>query len=455
MTTIRADLVARFEDRRAIAGVVGLGYVGLPLAVETARSGYTTVGFDLSEPVVAGINARRSHIKDIPSKVLEPLVAEGRLKATTNASDLSDCDAISICVPTPLNKIKDPDLSYIVAAGKTVRDVLRRGHLVILESTTYPGTTREVLLPILEETGLKVGVDFFLCFSPERVDPGNPTWQTKNTPKVLGGVTPECAEVGLAFYSRVFDRMVPVESAEAAELVKVYENTFRMINIALANELAQACEKLDIDVWGVIDAAATKPFGFMKFTPGPGLGGHCIPLDPHYLAWKMRTLSYTTRMIEVASEINTEMPDYVVNQVADVLNDNGVALSRAKVLVLGIAYKKDIDDLRESPALDIIQKLQQKGAAVSYHDPFCPQIADDGHTSIKGLPMFSVPFSAQAVAEADVVLIVTDHSSVDYQSVCDNARAVVDTRGVTRKYSGKAKVLGLSGSHRVPQPVAG
>jgi UDP-N-acetyl-D-glucosamine dehydrogenase len=446
MKKIQSDVVASFDNRSAVVGVIGLGYVGLPLAVETARSGFKTIGFDLSENVVAGINRGQSHIKDIPTSTLEPLVKKKLIEATTRAADLAKCDAISICVPTPLNKIKDPDLSYIVAAAKAVRDVLRHGQLIILESTTYPGTTREVMLPLLEETGLKVGVDFFVCFSPERVDPGNPTWQTKNTPKVLGGITEACTKVGLAFYEKVFDTMVEVESAEAAELVKVYENTFRMINIALANELAQACNRLGIDVWGVIDAAATKPFGFMKFTPGPGLGGHCIPLDPHYLAWKMRTLSYTTRMIELASEINTEMPEYVVNQVAGMLNENGIALSRSKVLVLGIAYKKDIDDLRESPALDIIQKLQAKGATVAYHDPFCPQILDDGHTTIRNLPMLSVKLTPKAVEDADVVLVVTDHSSVDYQMIVDNARAVVDTRGITRKIHGKARVVGLSGS---------
>ena len=455
MKKTKSDVVASYENHSAVVGVIGLGYVGLPLAVETARAGFRTVGFDLSENVVAGINRGQSHIKDVPTDILAPLVRKKLIEATTTPADLAQCDAISICVPTPLNKIKDPDLSYIVAAGQTVRDVLRPGHLVILESTTYPGTTREILLPILEQTGLKVGIDFFVCFSPERVDPGNAIWQTKNTPKVLGGITAACAEVGLAFYTRVFDTMVPVESAEAAELVKVYENTFRMINIALANELAQACEKLGIDVWGVIDAAATKPFGFMKFTPGPGLGGHCIPLDPHYLAWKMRTLSYTTRMIELASDINTEMPAYVVNKVTDVLNENGVALSRARVLMLGIAYKKDIDDLRESPAIDIIQQLQQKGARVDFHDPFCPQILDDGHTAIRNLPMLSTPLTKEAVAAADIVLIVTDHSNVDYQLVVDNAKAVVDTRGVTRRVRGRAPVVGLSGSPARSRAAAG
>jgi UDP-N-acetyl-D-glucosamine dehydrogenase len=451
MSDIRADMLGKFAERKAVLGVIGLGYVGLPLAVEMAKSGYETVGFDLSEKVAAGINRGESHIKDVPSDGLRPLVKKRLIRATTDSKALGACDAISICVPTPLNKIKDPDLSYIMAAGRTVRDNLRRGQVIILESTTYPGTTREVLLPLLEETGLKVGVDFFLSFSPERVDPGNAKWHTRNTPKVLGGITPACTEVSLALYSTIFDTMVPVESAEAAELVKVYENTFRMINIALANELAQACEKLGIDVWGVIDAAATKPFGFMKFTPGPGLGGHCIPLDPHYLAWKMRTLSYNTRMIELASEINTEMPDYVVEKVSDAANGAGLALSRTKVLVLGIAYKKDIDDLRESPALEIIQLLQQKGATVSFHDPFCPVIVDDGHIEIRNLPMRSVPLTEEVLRSTDVVLIVTDHTAVDYRMVVNAASLVVDTRGVTRGLSGKARIVGLSGIHTPPE----
>ena len=361
----QTNLVSIIADRRAVVGVIGLGYVGLPLAVEAARSKYHVIGFDINDRVVEGINAERSHIQDVPDADLAAHVASGRLVATTDFARLAECDVISVCVPTPLNKIKDPDLAYIIAAGNAIRAALRPGQLVILESTTFPGTTRDVLLPVLAESGLRVGEDFFLCFSPERVDPGNAKWHTRNTPKVLGGVTSACTEAGLAIYSRVFDTMVPVESAEAAELVKVYENTFRMINIALANELAQACEKLGLDVWGVIDAAATKPFGFMKFTPGPGLGGHCIPLDPHYLAWKMRTLSYKTRLIDLASEINTEMPEYVVDKVVDALNLQGSAVMGSHILVLGVAYKKDIDDLRESPALEIIQLLQGKGGIVA------------------------------------------------------------------------------------------
>ncbi|HMV33157.1 MAG TPA: nucleotide sugar dehydrogenase, partial [Gemmatimonadales bacterium] len=343
-----------------------------------------------------------------------------------------------------LDKIKDPDLSYVVSAAMSVKATLRPGQVIMLESTTYPGTTREVLLPAFEETGLKVGVDFGLCFSPERVDPGNPTWQTRNTPKVIGGITKRCNEAALALYSKVFDTMVPVESPEAAELVKVYENTFRMINIALANELAQACEKLGLDVWGVIEAAATKPFGFMKFTPGPGLGGHCIPLDPHYLSWKMRTLHFKTRMIELASEINAEMPGYVVQKAADALNDRMKAMKGSKVLVIGVAYKKNIGDLRESPALDIIRLLQEKGAIVSYHDPHVAHIVDDGHTPIQGLPLHSVPLTAAALKGADLALIVTDHTEIDYAMVLKEAPLVFDSRGVLRA-GGHGKLVGLSG----------
>ena len=442
--SIRDDLLATIQDGTAVAGVIGLGYVGLPLAVELARSGFRTLGVDLSEAVVNGVNAGASHIQDVDAALLAAFVGEGLLSATTDLKRLAECDAISICVPTPLNKIKDPDLSFVVAATESIAAVLRPGQLVILESTTFPGTTRDVVLPILERGGLRAGVDFFLCFSPERVDPGNAVWHTRNTPKVIGGVTRACLEAGEALYGRVFETMVPVESAEAAELVKVYENTFRMINIALANELAQACDVLGVDVWEVIDAAATKPFGFMKFSPGPGLGGHCIPLDPHYLSWKMRTLSYRTRMIELASEINAGMPAYVVAKVADALNDDGRSVRGARVLVLGVAYKKDIDDLRESPALEILQLLQEKGARLSYHDPFCPTIHDDGHTPLQGLPMHSVELSDAALAAADVVVVVTDHTDVDYARVAREARLVVDTRGVMRGPHGPGRVVGLA-----------
>jgi UDP-N-acetyl-D-glucosamine dehydrogenase len=439
-------LRSRLDDSSAVAGVIGLGYVGLPLVVEIARAGYRVIGFDVNASVVAGINKGTSHIQDVPSAQLAEFVKQGRIVATTDLGRLRECDAISICVPTPLNKTKDPELSYVVASAESVRDTLRPGQLVILESTTYPGTTREVMLPVLEETGLKAGKDFFLCFSPERVDPGNATWHTKNTPKVLGGVTPVCRDIALRYYSKVFDTMVPVDSAEAAELSKVYENTFRMINIALANELAQACDLLGVDVWSVIEAAGTKPFGFMKFTPGPGLGGHCIPLDPHYLSWKMRTLNYKTRMIELASEVNSEMPVYVVQKVADALNDASKSVKGSKILLLGVAYKKNIDDLRESPALDIIKLLQDRGAAVTFHDPYCGTIADDGHTPIRGLPMQSVSLTEAALAAADAVVLVTDHDRVDYALVARAASLVVDTRGTMRRVpAGRARVMGLSG----------
>lgn len=446
----------RLSSRNAVAVVVGLGYVGLPLAVEIATSGYTVIGFDRSERVVDGVNGGRSHIRDVSSVDLEPLVRGGFLRATTDPSVIGEADVVCICVPTPLNKIKDPDLSFVVTAAGYLRDQLRPGQLVILESTTYPGTTRDVFLPVLESSGLKLDDDFFVCFSPERVDPGNPTWKTHNTPKVIGGLSDASLRMGLQFYGSVFETMVPVESAEAAELVKVYENTFRMVNIALANEMALACERLGLDVWGVIDAAATKPFGFMKFTPGPGLGGHCIPLDPHYLSWKMRTLSFKTRMIELASEINADMPAYVMNKVTGALNDSAIAVRNSSVLVVGIAYKRDIDDLRESPALDIIRMLQDQGALVSYHDPCCPVIEDDGHTQVHGLPMRSIPLTTQAIACADAVVIVTDHTGIDYGFIAEHARLIIDTRGVMRSVRGNARIVGLSGvetSGRLESPI--
>jgi UDP-N-acetyl-D-glucosamine dehydrogenase len=445
----------QIADTTAVVGVLGLGYVGLPLCTEFARAGFRVIGFDVSEDVVAVINAGTSHIADVDSQLLGALVGEGLITATTDMSRLVECDAISICVPTPLSKIKDPDLSFVLSATHAIKPSLRPGQVIVLESTSYPGTTRDVVLPILEETGLTAGVDFFLCFSPERVDPGNTIWQTKNTPKVIGGITTKCAEMGVALYERVFDKLVPVESAEAAELVKVYENTFRMINIALVNELAQVCERLGVDVWDVVEAAATKPFGFMKFTPGPGLGGHCIPLDPHYLSWKMRTLSFRTRMIELASEINAEMPAFVVRKVAEALNQQRKAVNGSRIMIVGVAYKKDIDDLRESPAFDIIRLLQDQGAEIEYHDPHCPVIADDGHTMVRGLPMYSRTLDAATLSEMDCVVIATDHSTVDYQQIADNAAIVVDTRGAMRNVSGPAQILGLSASARgAAQPVA-
>ena len=420
--SVARDLIGKAEKREALFGVVGLGYVGLPLVVELARAGYRVLGFDINGQVVEGLNGGHSHVKDVSDADLREVLGAGRFEATTDMARLREPDAVSICVPTPLSKFKDPDVSYIVAATEAVKAGLRRGQAIILESTTYPGTTREIMLPTLEGTGLTVGEDFFLAFSPERVDPGNPTYSTRNTPKVVGGITPACRDVACALYQPAIERLVPVSTTEAAELVKLLENTFRSVNIGLVNEMAIVCDKLGVDVWEVIEAAATKPFGFMKFLPGPGLGGHCIPVDPHYLAWKMRGLNYKTRFIDLAGELNTEMPVFWVRKLQDALNDDGRAVKGAKVLVLGVAYKRDIEDLRESPALDIIRLIEQQGAAVSYHDPYVAQFTEDGHARR------SVPLTAESLAAHDAVIIVTDHSGVDYGLVRRHARVVVDTR---------------------------
>ena len=432
MTTPVAALLAKAKDRSALCGVVGLGYVGLPLVMEFVRAGYRVIGFDVSQKVVDALNNGRSHIKDVPASAVADAVKSGKFVATTDLARLREPDAISICVPTPLSKTKDPDVSYVLAATEAVKQALRRGQLVILESTTYPGTTRELMLPALEGTGLKVGEDFFLAFSPERVDPGNAKWNTRNTPKVVGGITPACLQVAAALYQPAIEHLVPVSSTEAAELVKILENTFRSVNIGLVNEMAIVCDKLGVDVWEVIEAAATKPFGFMKFTPGPGVGGHCIPLDPHYLAWKMRTLNYKTRFIELAGELNAAMPEYWIGKLAERLNDAGKAVRGSTVLVLGVAYKKDIDDIRESPALDVMRLLHQRGATVRYHDPFVANVKEDG------LELTSVPLTAATLEQVDCVIVVTDHSSVDYGLVARHARAVVDTRHVLPR-AGHAK----------------
>ena len=423
----KSALIEKSNDRSAWMGVIGLGYVGLPLAVEFAEAGYSVLGFDVNEKAVAGINDGESHIQDVDTERLRPLVSSGHIQATTSMDRLSEVDLISICVPTPLSKTKDPDISYVMAAADAVSRTIRTGQAVVLESTTYPGTTREHLLPGIESRGFEVGRDVFLAFSPERVDPGNPTWQTRNTPKVIGGITEACRDVVMALYGPAFDTLVPVESPEAAELVKLLENTFRSVNIGLVNEMAIVCEKLGVDVWDVIDAAATKPFGFMKFTPGPGLGGHCIPIDPHYLAWKMRGLNYKTRFIDVASEVNSEMPAFWVRKVAESLNSDSKAVRGSKVLVLGVSYKPDIDDVRESPAMDIIRLLRQQGADVQYHDPYVPELVEDGEL------LTSVEFSAETVKAADCVIVVTDHSAIDYDVVADNAKQVVDTRNALKK----------------------
>jgi UDP-N-acetyl-D-glucosamine dehydrogenase len=436
---MKDQLLKKIKDHNATVGVVGLGYVGLPLAMEFAKAGFRVIGYDVSQRTVEGIMAGKSHIQDVPSSDVKGQVAAGRFLATTEESKLRDCDAVSIAVPTPLSKTRDPDMSYVQSATEAIARNCHPGMLIVLESTTYPGTTREVLLPRIEQQGLKVGENVFLAFSPERVDPGNPKWHTKNTPKVVGGVTAACSEVAAALYSACIDTVVPVSSAEAAELVKLLENTFRAVNIGLVNEMAIVCEKLGVDVWEVIDAAATKPFGFMKFTPGPGIGGHCIPLDPHYLAWKMRTLNYKTRFIDLASEINSEMPEFVVRKVARSLNDDRKPVRGSRILILGVAYKKDIDDMRESPALDVMRLLEERGADVRYHDPCVPHFRENGHE------LHGVTLTAAELAQTDAVVIVTDHSTVDYQLVVDHAPLVVDTRNATAKTrASKARVVPLS-----------
>ena len=441
MSDAKRSLLQKIDDRTAVTAVIGLGYVGLPLAMELAEAGFRVVGYDVSTRVVDLLMRGESHIQDVPSAHVAKHVKSGKFVATTDATTLKTADTISIAVPTPLAKTRDPDMSFVLSAAETIAAQARPGQLIVLESTTYPGTTRELLQPRLEAKGLTVGVDVFLAFSPERVDPGNPTWNTKNTPKVVGGITPACGEVATAFYSSTVDRVVPVSSPEAAELVKLLENTFRSVNIGLVNEMAIVCERLGVDVWEVIDAAATKPFGFMKFTPGPGIGGHCIPLDPHYLAWKMRALNYKTRFIDLASEINSSMPDFVVEKTAHALNEDRKAVNGSRVLVLGIAYKRDIDDMRESPALDVMRLLEQRGATVRYHDPFVPSFREDGHEAS------SVALTADELAAADAVVIVTDHTTVDYQFVADHARLVVDTRNaMARLRPSAARVIPLTAS---------
>jgi UDP-N-acetyl-D-glucosamine dehydrogenase len=449
MSSMKTQLLARIQDRSAVVAVVGLGYVGLPLALEFARAGYRVIGYDVSQRVVDELMAGRSHIQDVKDAELAAEVAAGRFVATTDERRMKEADAISIAVPTPLSKTRDPDMSYVEKAVAAVARNCHPGLLIVLESTTYPGTTREIMLPKFEECGLTVGETVFLAFSPERVDPGNTVWHTKNTPKVVGGITPACTEAAMALYGACIDTPVEVSSTEAAELVKLLENTFRAVNIAMVNEMAIICDKLGVDVWEVIDAAATKPFGYMKFTPGPGIGGHCIPLDPHYLAWKMRTLNYKTRFIDLASEINSAMPDVVVEKVARALNDARKPVNGSRVLVLGVAYKKNIDDMRESPALDVIRLLEERGAVVDYHDPFVPTLREGTHVRT------GVGLDAAALRAADAVVIVTDHDGVDYQFVVDEAEVVVDTRNATaRLRPSRARLVSLASHAGLPTPAA-
>jgi UDP-N-acetyl-D-glucosamine dehydrogenase len=426
---IKKSLVSLITQKRGHVGVVGLGYVGLPLLVEFARSGFQVTGFEVDENKAAQINSGKSYIGDVESAAVKELVDEKRLSATTDFDHLQRCDAVIICVPTPLRKTKEPDVSYILAAAEEIKRRLHRGQLIILESTTYPGTTNEVLLPMFEETGLKLDEDFLLAFSPERVDPGNPQFQTHNIPKVVGGVTDDSTEVAAILYSQVVRDVHAVSSARVAEAAKLLENTFRAVNIGMANEMARLCYALNIDTWEVIRAAATKPFGFMPFYPGPGIGGHCIPLDPHYLSWKARQHGFDSRFIGLAEEVNSRMPEHVVQLVSDGLNDERKAVKGSRVLLLGVAYKKDINDVRESPALSIIDRLRAKGADVRFHDPFVKEIRfDDAHTDASGEPLESVRLTDEELGKADCVVIVTDHSGIDYVRVCKLTSLVVDTR---------------------------
>jgi len=444
---IKSEIIDLIKDQRARVGVVGLGYVGLPLATEFARNGFKVTGFEVDEGKAARINAGETYISDVEESLVKESVDAGRLRATTDFDNLKDCDAIIICVPTPLRKTKEPDVSFILAAAEEIKNHLRRGQLVILESTTYPGTTDEVLLPMFQATGLKLDEDFLLAFSPERVDPGNPDFQTHNIPKVVGGVTDDSTEVAAYLYSQIVKEVHPVSSARVAEAAKLLENTFRAVNIGMANEMARLCYALNIDTWEVIRAAATKPFGFMPFYPGPGIGGHCIPLDPHYLSWKARQHGFDSRFIGLAEEVNSRMPEHVIQLVSDGLNDDRKSMNGARILVLGVAYKRDIDDVRESPALSIIDRLRSKGCQVSYHDPFVHQISfDDAHTEGGGEPLTSVDLTEEEIRTADCLIIVTDHSQIDYQRVVNLAPLVIDTRnalnGDVRKGS-RARIIRL------------
>jgi UDP-N-acetyl-D-glucosamine dehydrogenase len=426
---LKKELLQKFSQKTARIAILGMGYVGLPLAVVFAEAGFSVTGVDPDKRKIDLLNQGTSYIPDIPTERLASLVKSGRLKATTDFSVLKDMDAASICVPTPLRKTGDPDMSFIISATEELAKYMHKGIIVVLESSTYPGTTREILLPKLGiEKGLTVGEDWFLAFSPERVDPGREDFTTLNTPKVVGGITEACMDVAAAWYGGAIQHVHPVSSAEAAEMAKLLENTFRMVNIGMVNELAIMCERVGVDVWEVIDAAATKPFGFMKFTPGPGLGGHCIPIDPLYLSWKMKTYQYTAHFIELASDINTNMPRYVVNRIMDALNDRGQMLKGSRALVLGVAYKPEIDDIRESPALDVIGLLQKKGAVVEYHDPYIPTLKTH-----EGDEMRTVPDLMTAVRAADVVVIVTNHKAYDYKLILEAAKFIFDSRNALGK----------------------
>ena len=431
MSALAASLLKKIESRRARTGVVGLGYVGLPLAVELAKAGFHATGIDLDERKVTAITEGRSYIPDVPTADVAALTKAGTLDATTDFAIVKELDTINICVPTPLRKTKDPDMSYIVSAVEAIAKYLHPGMLIVLESTTYPGTTEEVVQPLLEATGLKAGVDFFIAFSPERVDPGNPTFQTHNVPKVVGGLTADCRQLAAALYGTAITTIVPVSSTRVAEMVKLLENTFRAVNIGLVNELALMCDRMNIDVWEVVDAAKTKPFGFMAFYPGPGLGGHCIPIDPFYLSWKAKQSGFDPRFIELAGHINGGMPHYVVDKVADALNTRRKALNGSRILVAGVAYKRDIDDMRESPALDVIHLLETKGATVDYADPYVPEV--HAREWLGRRDINSVEIKRGLYRQYDCVVIVTDHKNFDYDTMVAEADLIVDTRNAIKK----------------------
>ena len=432
------NLKNKIENRDAQIGVIGLGYVGLPLAMEFVRAGFRVIGIDIDQEKIKKLNRGENYIQDIKDESVKNAVEMNQLSATSDFSVIQNLDAISICVPTPLNKQKNPDISFINQVMENMKDFIHHDMLIVLESTSYPGTTRELILPEMESKGLKAGHEFYLCFSPERVDPGNEKYKTANTPKILGGLTPKCGEMGELLYKTIIEQVVRVSSPETAEMVKLLENTFRAINIGLANEVAIMCEKLGIDVWEVIDAAATKPFGFMKFTPGPGLGGHCIPIDPHYLSWKLKTLDYNARFIEIAGEINTSMPIHMVDLVRGGLNQKGKAISGSQIIIIGVAYKKNVNDVRESPALDVMKLLENDGAELSFYDPYVSFVRLNGNRM-----MGMETLSKETLNNSDAIVIMTDHDQIDFQFVVENSNLIIDSRNVIKKNHSHVIKLGV------------
>jgi UDP-N-acetyl-D-glucosamine dehydrogenase len=438
-------LKTRLENRQATAAVIGLGYVGLPLAMEIAAAGFKVIGVDLDRNKVAALKQGRSYILDVVEDTIAAAVGSGTFMPTSDFSALANADTVSICVPTPLSKSRDPDISFILSATEEIRKFLHPGQLIVLESTTYPGTTDELIVPELESSGLKVGSDFFVAFSPERIDPGNPTFHTRNTPKIVGGITAQCTEIARLFYSQFIDCVIPVSSTKCAEMVKLLENTFRSVNIGMVNELALMCDLLGVDVYEVIDAAGTKPFGFIPFYPGPGLGGHCIPIDPHYLAWKLKALNFQARFIGLAAEINGMMPSVVTTLVADGLNRVSKSIRSSKIMVLGVAYKKNVSDCRESPALDVMRLLADKGANLSYNDPFVPTL------QVNGTVFNSIDASPAEIAKQDCVIILTDHSVYDFRKIVEAATLVIDTRNATKElHAFKDRIIKLGAGNSVP-----